>query len=1033
MPTTPPKKKLIVNKLFKSYCKYNIVLTFFAIFALLSGSAIAKGKLKEKNNHLDVNEFLKDNPSIRLEQIGFKKSPKKPTKFIKWHLTPKHTKNTLRAFPNWNKRVQGKWISLPITWTKAPKGTRNQKKLLNHMQKMLTFGTHIYSFVAKEGGFLRVCLYKGKQNTQQLQNQASNLLASVKASFFQAPWKSPLFKKVAKKTWKGTRISKNVFEQQIFVAKKKKDLYSLVKYWNQELAKDGSYKRIAIKKHLEYNEKTDRWEPMWGTIALHHKKWALQGHLFEQVMMVQDHLGHPEILIQFKRSQILPNPTLRNYFLMGKRETLAWTFNKQILHLTKNTGRLPAGRLRLSFHQLKSTAERYQQAKALLFSILQSMQTTPLKLKTPFVRPQGGKASQLSCPALYQQRLAGKGKLFAPQEKLTPQQKREHFAYSTLLKLPVAKVNGEHIFWWQLMGKFANNPLNLPPAAWTSFNMRLRMLKSIIKAILLAQYAKKHKLQISQKELTKNIQSDDLAQYNKRFSKVLFHRLVHNVHMTNIKAYKKYLTTLLLADKARKKIEASTIISEADIQKSYRKKHHKRTLHFLRFASKKIVLPAQNTNPSDITAYISKHQHSLHRQRNNFSIYKRGSKKVRARHILFRTRGASQKQIADYRKKLDAIRNKVISGKVSFAAMAKKYSQGPSRTSGGDLGWFTKHVMTPSFSNAVFALKKKGEMTRVIHSPFGLHIAQLTGIKEPLPVPTIRQLAQKIVQKKRQRQYTQKLLKQLQRKWQTYPSTKAFLRDFAKRAGVTPHKSLLALKKSKENPPSSQPSSKQPWPPHLKALWRGLESKYGAASTKPFSRSSNYISKLHRRIEPPQEKTKSPLPNEPLGVNTYMVEFSGQMGTKLKEATWTNENKTDGKLYIAKIKPLMYFGFRPRILYRPAWFVSRVPEWKVLPPPQKLSHISPSQGFHSKLIKLTFTINSAHAFIKGTWKEQHKYFLFKLGKRIIPSKAHFLKKRKDIKRHLHDTRVAKSLRELLHRLQTKAKIEINTSLVPSGR
>ncbi|MDX8377874.1 MAG: peptidylprolyl isomerase [Mariprofundales bacterium] len=60
----------------------------------------------------------------------------------------------------------------------------------------------------------------------------------------------------------------------------------------------------------------------------------------------------------------------------------------------------------------------------------------------------------------------------------------------------------------------------------------------------------------------------------------------------------------------------------------------------------------------------------------------------------------------------------------TFAMRARELSQGPSAEKGGDLGWFKRGEMAPSFDEAVFALKN-GQISGVIATPFGLHIILL--------------------------------------------------------------------------------------------------------------------------------------------------------------------------------------------------------------------------------------------------------------------------------------------------------------------
>ena len=56
-----------------------------------------------------------------------------------------------------------------------------------------------------------------------------------------------------------------------------------------------------------------------------------------------------------------------------------------------------------------------------------------------------------------------------------------------------------------------------------------------------------------------------------------------------------------------------------------------------------------------------------------------------------------------------------------FDALAREYSDGPSATSGGDLGEFPKGVMHPAFEQATFACEI-GSITDVVETPFGYHV-----------------------------------------------------------------------------------------------------------------------------------------------------------------------------------------------------------------------------------------------------------------------------------------------------------------------
>ncbi|EBL7103864.1 peptidylprolyl isomerase SurA [Salmonella enterica] len=96
---------------------------------------------------------------------------------------------------------------------------------------------------------------------------------------------------------------------------------------------------------------------------------------------------------------------------------------------------------------------------------------------------------------------------------------------------------------------------------------------------------------------------------------------------------------------------------------------------------------------------------------------------VHARHILLKPSPIMNDQQA--RLKLEEIAADIKSGKTTFAAAAKEYSQDPgSANQGGDLGWATPDIFDPSFRDALTKLHK-GQISAPVHSSFGWHLIEL--------------------------------------------------------------------------------------------------------------------------------------------------------------------------------------------------------------------------------------------------------------------------------------------------------------------
>ena len=100
----------------------------------------------------------------------------------------------------------------------------------------------------------------------------------------------------------------------------------------------------------------------------------------------------------------------------------------------------------------------------------------------------------------------------------------------------------------------------------------------------------------------------------------------------------------------------------------------------------------------------------------NKDIYFKTTPKIKARHILVKNEKEAEKLINE----LKGLKGKALEEK--FAALAKKYSVGPSKVNGGELGWFNPKQMVPEFAKAAEELKP-GEITlKPVHTRFGWHI-----------------------------------------------------------------------------------------------------------------------------------------------------------------------------------------------------------------------------------------------------------------------------------------------------------------------
>jgi peptidyl-prolyl cis-trans isomerase D len=92
-------------------------------------------------------------------------------------------------------------------------------------------------------------------------------------------------------------------------------------------------------------------------------------------------------------------------------------------------------------------------------------------------------------------------------------------------------------------------------------------------------------------------------------------------------------------------------------------------------------------------------------------------------HILFKTVGKTDAEVAEIKAKADDVLNKAKHG-AKFAELAKQYSEDTTKDKGGDLDWIVRGQTVPEFEAAAFSLPK-GTISDLVKTQYGFHIIQV--------------------------------------------------------------------------------------------------------------------------------------------------------------------------------------------------------------------------------------------------------------------------------------------------------------------
>lgn len=111
---------------------------------------------------------------------------------------------------------------------------------------------------------------------------------------------------------------------------------------------------------------------------------------------------------------------------------------------------------------------------------------------------------------------------------------------------------------------------------------------------------------------------------------------------------------------------------------------------------------------------------------------KPGIEEVRARHILVETEDTANELTAKARNGDD------------FAELAAAHSTGPSKSQGGDLGFFKQGDMVPAFSEAAFSMQP-GDVSDPVKTRFGWHVIKVEE-RRAAPPPSLEESQEEIRQ-----------------------------------------------------------------------------------------------------------------------------------------------------------------------------------------------------------------------------------------------------------------------------------------------
>ena len=297
---------------------------------------------------------------------------------------------------------------------------------------------------------------------------------------------------------------------------------------------------------------------------------------------------------------------------------------------------------------------------------------------------------------------------------------------------------------------------NVPKDLAESFGIKQQVINQLIQTSLLRQGAEKMGIYVSAEEVRKAIEDMVQFQENGAFDMDRYKAVLSNIRTAPTKFEKSMRTDRLAEMGAREIVNFASVATDSEIKEIYNQLNEKVEVDFVTF------------KPEDFTAQVEVNDEALVSWFNTVKDNYKTDPEIKLRYFTFTSDNIADKvEIDDNRIKeyyeqnaqlftqppqrkaahilikaseddSDQIHeekfakaNEVLAMAKSgsdFAEVAKEYSEGPSRESGGDLGFFEQGQMVPAFDEAVFSMAK-GEISDIVKTQFGYHIILLEDIK----------------------------------------------------------------------------------------------------------------------------------------------------------------------------------------------------------------------------------------------------------------------------------------------------------------
>jgi len=227
---------------------------------------------------------------------------------------------------------------------------------------------------------------------------------------------------------------------------------------------------------------------------------------------------------------------------------------------------------------------------------------------------------------------------------------------------------------------------------------------------------------------------------------------VQNRTGMSVPEFESFLRDDMLMEKFRRLVTSSISVNPAEIENEFRRRNEKVQIEYALVKPTDLASSIQPTD-AELSAHYNKNasryqvpekrsaryalldlaklrdttqvsDEELRAYYNSHIDQYKVENRAHVEHILFKTIGKTDAEIAEIRQKAEDVLKKAKSG-ANFEDLAKKYSEDDAtKAKGGDLGWIVEKQTVPEFEQAAFSVPK-GSVSDLVKTQYGFHIIKV--------------------------------------------------------------------------------------------------------------------------------------------------------------------------------------------------------------------------------------------------------------------------------------------------------------------